>query len=64
MKRNNGSSAPTVVALLIIEGFHRTLAQEGAAPPESDGDEALELRMPEALRLRHGAFHADFSRAT
>ena len=68
MRRMNVSSAPTVVtlllALLIIGGLDRTLAQDGAGPPDSKDDKVLELKVPEALRLRHEAFIAEFTRAT
>ena len=61
-------SAPTAVAillaLLIIGDFDRTLAQDGAAPPDSKDDKVLELKVPEALRLCHEAFIAEFTRAT
>ncbi|MCE9525604.1 MAG: hypothetical protein K8R36_06080 [Planctomycetales bacterium] len=64
----NVSPSPTFVALLLailnIGGFDRTLAQAGAPLPESKADKTLALKIPEALRLRHEAFHAEFSRAT
>lgn len=64
----NVSPAPTVVALLlavlIIGGFERTLARGGEPPPESKDDKAPALKVPEALRLRHEAFIAEFTRAT
>lgn len=67
-KRMNLSPAPTVVALLlallIVGGFDRTLAQDGNPPPASKDDKAPALKVPEALRLRHEAFIAEFTRAT
>ncbi|MDZ4782152.1 MAG: hemerythrin domain-containing protein [Planctomycetia bacterium] len=35
-----------------------------AAPPDSDQDTPLELKMPNSLHARHEAFHAEFVKAT
>lgn len=67
-KPMNVSPAPTVVALLlailIVGGLGRTLAQDGEPPPESKDNKALALKVPDSLRLRHEAFIAEFTRAT
>lgn len=67
MKTISVSPIPTVGAVLLavmIGGADRTLAQDRAAPREQKTDNALELKIPESLRLRHEAFHAEFTRAT
>jgi hypothetical protein len=48
-----------VVAVLVT-----VAALRPAAPPDSGKDKALELKIPEALRLRQEAFHAEFVKAT
>jgi hypothetical protein len=66
MKTINKSLAPTVVAVLLIivtGSSDWPIAQGRAASPDPKADTPLELKIPESLRLRHEAFHAEFSRA-
>ena len=50
---------PAVVAVLLA-----VAALGPAMPLDSGKDKPLELKIPEALRARHEAFHAEFSQAT
>lgn len=66
MNRIDVSPAPTVVALLamlMVGGIDRARAWDGAAPGKPKADKTLVIEIPEALRLRHEAFHAEFGRA-
>lgn len=71
MKTINKSLASTVVAVLLVIVLvivtgnpDRPLAQGRAVPPDPKADTPPELQIPESLRLRHEAFHAEFTRAT
>ncbi len=55
----------TVVALWAVVAVLCGVAALGfAATPDSGQGEPLELKMPESLRARHKAFHAEFIKAT
>lgn len=58
MPRNIVLVFPAVASVLFV-----IAAWGPAAPPDSDQDK-LELKMPDSLRARHEAFHAEFVRAT
>lgn len=59
MPRRNVVVLPAVMAVLFA------VATWGpAAPPDSGQDKPLELKMPDSLRARHEAFHAEFVKAT
>ncbi|OYW25185.1 MAG: hypothetical protein B7Z55_00080 [Planctomycetales bacterium 12-60-4] len=59
MSRNIVLVLPFVAAVLFV-----FTAWGPAAPPNSDPDQPLELQMPDSLRARHEAFHAEFVQAT
>lgn len=59
MRRNTLVVVPAVVAVLFA-----VAALGPAIPADSGKDKPLELKIPEALRAHHEAFHAKFSRAT
>lgn len=59
MPSNTVLVLPAVVAVLFV-----VAAGGPGAPPDSGQDNSLELKMPDSLRARHEAFHAEFVRAT
>ena len=56
---------PAVLAVLLaVAALGSGRAGGTAAPADGGGDKPLELKMPDSLRMRHEAFHADFVKAT
>lgn len=54
----------TVVALAVVTVLFTVAALGFAALPDSGQPEPVELKMPDSLRARHDAFHAEFIKAT
>ena len=56
---------PAVLAILLAVAALRPGRADGpAAPPDDGKDKPLALKIPDSLRARHEAFHAEFVKAT
>lgn len=67
MSRNNAVVLSVVVAILLavaLLGSSRAGGPMPAAPPGEGNDKPADLKMPDSLRKRHEAFHAEFTKAT
>ena len=54
----------TVLAALTPGGSNRGFAQDSTTPREPKEEKSPKLQMPNSLRLRHEAFHDEFTKAT